>query len=235
MIPHYDNSEGGTHDTRYCYLGERRLRAMEDELDPETFVLGVDEHTALVLDLDAGSAQIRGRGGVTVRRAAGSRRIEAGTTVGIEQLRPDADADGTSAVAPSQVPGSGRTTSEPATSPLLEDTDRLATTFREALAAADATRAVGAALELDQLIVDYAADTLQSDELDRARATLRDMIVRLGDAAGQGLVDPATRIAPYVSLLLDEREQARQRRDFARADRLRDALTDAGITVRDTP
>jgi hypothetical protein len=26
LIPHYSNTEGGTHDTRYCYLGERRLR-----------------------------------------------------------------------------------------------------------------------------------------------------------------------------------------------------------------
>ncbi len=25
VIPHYDNNEGGTHDTRFCYLGERRL------------------------------------------------------------------------------------------------------------------------------------------------------------------------------------------------------------------
>jgi hypothetical protein len=25
VIPHYDNAEGGTHDTRFCYLGERRL------------------------------------------------------------------------------------------------------------------------------------------------------------------------------------------------------------------
>src|SRR5439155_1744872 len=24
VIPHYDNAEGGTHDTHYCYLGERR-------------------------------------------------------------------------------------------------------------------------------------------------------------------------------------------------------------------
>jgi hypothetical protein len=29
IIPHYDNNEGGTHDTRYCYLGERRLLMME--------------------------------------------------------------------------------------------------------------------------------------------------------------------------------------------------------------
>ena len=32
VIPHYDNAEGGTHDTRYCYLGETRLRALESQL-----------------------------------------------------------------------------------------------------------------------------------------------------------------------------------------------------------
>ncbi len=46
IIPHYDNNEGGTHDTRFCYLGERRLSIMERELPSGAFVLGVDEHTA---------------------------------------------------------------------------------------------------------------------------------------------------------------------------------------------
>ena len=29
VVPHYNNAEGGTHDTRYCYMGERRLRMLE--------------------------------------------------------------------------------------------------------------------------------------------------------------------------------------------------------------
>src|SRR5512134_3853640 len=28
VIPHFDNAEGGTHDTRFCYMGERRLQAL---------------------------------------------------------------------------------------------------------------------------------------------------------------------------------------------------------------
>ncbi|HVL04028.1 MAG TPA: hypothetical protein VM386_06295, partial [Acidimicrobiales bacterium] len=68
VIPHYDNAEGGNHDTRYCYLGEERLVAMEEQLPDSGFVLGVDEHTGLVLDLDADTATVVGRGGVTVRR-----------------------------------------------------------------------------------------------------------------------------------------------------------------------
>ena len=68
VIPHFDNAEGGTHDTRFCYLGARRLHMMEQRLDPDTLVVGVDEHTALILDLEARSATVRGRGHVTVRR-----------------------------------------------------------------------------------------------------------------------------------------------------------------------
>ena len=54
VVPHYDNAEGGNHDTRFCYMGERRLRVLEAELPDEVFILGVDGHTALVMDLDAG-------------------------------------------------------------------------------------------------------------------------------------------------------------------------------------
>ena len=50
IIPHYDNNEGGTHDTRFCYLGERRLSIMERDLPEGAFVLGVDEHTACTFD-----------------------------------------------------------------------------------------------------------------------------------------------------------------------------------------
>jgi len=78
VVPHYDNAEGGTHDTRFCYLGERRLRALEASLPAGAHVIGVDEHTALVLDLGApdppgGSASVLGNGGVTVRVAGASR------------------------------------------------------------------------------------------------------------------------------------------------------------------
>ncbi|HTT86532.1 MAG TPA: hypothetical protein VMF60_04115, partial [Acidimicrobiales bacterium] len=52
VIPHYDNAEGGTHDTRFCYMGERRLRILETALPVGAFMLGVDSHTALVLDLE---------------------------------------------------------------------------------------------------------------------------------------------------------------------------------------
>ncbi|PZS39604.1 MAG: cysteinyl-tRNA synthetase, partial [Pseudonocardiales bacterium] len=65
VIPHYDNAEGGTHDTRFCYLGERRLRLLEPMLDADTVVLGVDEHTAALFDLDADTVTVLGRATLT--------------------------------------------------------------------------------------------------------------------------------------------------------------------------
>jgi cysteinyl-tRNA synthetase len=38
-----------------------------------------------------------------------------------------------------------------------------------------------------------------------------------------------------VGTLLEQRAAARERRDFATADRLRDALQDLGIAITDTP
>ncbi len=87
VIPHYDNAEGGHYDTRYCYLGERRLALMERELPSDAAVLGVDEHTALLIDLRTKDIEIRGRGGVTVRRAHGSMILPSGTSMSVADLR----------------------------------------------------------------------------------------------------------------------------------------------------
>lgn len=42
-------------------------------------------------------------------------------------------------------------------------------------------------------------------------------------------------VSGLVKTLLDERESARARKDFASADRIRDAITDLGLTIEDTP
>ncbi len=86
VIPHYDNAEGGTHDTRYCYLGERRLAALEAQMPDTGWVLGVDEHTGCVFDFEVGTATVVGNGVVTVRRAGKSQMIGSGETLPIAAL-----------------------------------------------------------------------------------------------------------------------------------------------------
>ena len=87
LIPHYDNAEGGRYDTRHCYLGMRRLAAMERELPADAAVLGVDEHTAMLIDPRAEDIEIRGRGGVTVRRSGDSVVLPSGSRLSMADLR----------------------------------------------------------------------------------------------------------------------------------------------------
>ncbi|TDB91927.1 hypothetical protein E1264_00200 [Actinomadura sp. KC216] len=83
MIPHYDNAEGGTHDTRYCYLGERRLRVLEEELPDDAAVLGLDEHTAAVVDVGRNVVRVCGRGVMTVRRRGERVVVPSGETLSL--------------------------------------------------------------------------------------------------------------------------------------------------------
>jgi cysteinyl-tRNA synthetase len=82
---------------------------------------------------------------------------------------------------------------------------------------------------------DWSSDTLDSDEQDRARETLRRYVVRLGDLARNGAGDPRDLIAPVVDGILELRVQMRAAGEYALADRLRVVLADAGVEVRDAP
>jgi len=253
VIPHYNNAEGGTHDTRYCYLGERRLRAIEGDLPGDAFVLGVDEHTGCVLDLDAGSAEVVGLGVVTVRAHGRSRELATGTTVPIASLgelaqelaqEPGRGAQdhGTTAAAVglatasagSPASAAGGPGAQGGSSPLLDAVDRQQAAFDGAVDGGDVPGAVRALLELDEELAGWSWDTLQSDERDRARSALRSLVVRLGEMA-EGGGDPHALVAPFVEALLDLRARARAQERWDEADAVRRHLVALGIEVHDTP
>jgi hypothetical protein len=265
VIPHYDNAEGGNHDTRFCYLGERRLAMLEPTLPDGCFVLGIDEHTGIVMDLDADTAEIVGKGAVTLRHQGVSVRIDSGQTIPLDHLRRDPHVSsatppgsdlGLTHVSGADAPGSdlgltpGRSVSGKGEGALSDATQALSdatptsladaaklheTRFDTALAARDADGAVAAILDLESAIVEWSRDTLQSDDVDRARAALRSMIVRLGTAATEGVRDVREVLGPVVEAALAARVVARSEKAFAVSDAIRDQLADAGIEVRDTP
>ena len=72
VVAHYNNTQGGTHDTRFCFIGENRMRLLEEQLDADTGILGIDEHTGIAFDLEAGSAEIYGKGQVTFKNSKGT-------------------------------------------------------------------------------------------------------------------------------------------------------------------
>jgi len=223
VIPHYNNAEGGTHDTRFCYLGERRLRAMESLLPDGAFVLGVDEHTGAVLDLDADTMEVVGVGVVTVRRHGESVTYDTGTVVPLDELR-----SATTVVrAGPGMPGPARTTGDAeqgeSPSPLLGRIEELEGVFAEAMAAGDAKAAAGAVLEAEDELHQWWQYT--SDEVGKARLRVRAMVLRLGEA---------TPVGAFVDALLEVRDRARAAKDFETSDLVRDRLVAAGVEVGDS-
>lgn len=240
VIPHFDNAEGTNHDTRFCYLGEPRLLALEEQLPDDGLVLGVDEHTGLILDLDAGEATVVGRGGVTVRRRGQSAVFATATTLTIAELHGAADGHrGAKMAAPTSTSPSV-TSPAPSSSPegdevwtLTEARRDLEERFAQAVADARVDEAVVATLALDAAIVSWSQDSLQSDEADVARSALRSMIVRLGELAAAAGPVPEERIAPLVDALVAARDRARAAKDWDTADDLRDRLSGAGVELKD--
>jgi len=234
VIPHYDNSEGGHHDTRFCYLGESRLVALEAELPDSAHVLGIDEHTGLVIDIDAETATVIGNGTVTVRKRGVSIVHSTGTVLPIDALR---DPSGSTSVAMSAPAARSEVAAESgvAVASLADEVSRTEELFDIAITAGDSAAAVRAALDLETAVTSWSADTLQSDAMDRAHAALRSMIVRLGEAAVKGLADPREAIAPVMSVLIELRTAVRSDKRYDLSDLIRDRLTAVGIEVRDTP
>lgn len=160
FVPHWNNAEGGAElDTGRCFMGRSRFEALRAMLPQDAAVVGIDEHTALAVDLADGMAQVMGAGDVTVLSGDADRIFVAGDRFSLAELGPFAwphpDADLPPAV------------------------------WAEALAAHDA---------------DEAAPSVPAE----------------------------------VLALAADRQAARQRRDWAAADALRDRILALGWQVRDT-
>jgi hypothetical protein len=64
VVPHFNNKEGGNHDTSYSYVGAKRINSL---LNIEyTNLLGIDEHTALIITGRDNRYKVKGLGNVTL-------------------------------------------------------------------------------------------------------------------------------------------------------------------------
>ncbi len=242
VIPHYDNAEGGRYDTRHCYLGGRRLTVMERELPADAAVLGVDEHTAVLIDLRTEAVEIRGRGGVTVRRAGNSTFLPSGITLSLADLRALGRGAGNRRVTADRraaAAGGASAEAREATGagplPLPEVMADAQLGFGIAAADRDAGAMVEVILGLENAIRQWEADTDEDQGTEQARALLCRLIGRLGRAAQHGLADPRDRLRPAVEPLLQLRSALRGQGNFAAADAIRNALAAAGLDISDTP
>ena len=87
IMPHWNNSEGGAaFDTRYCFIGKRRLKAMEDLLPESAAMIGLDENTACLIDLAAQTCEVFGSGRVVLRRWGVEKAFSSGSRFGWDEI-----------------------------------------------------------------------------------------------------------------------------------------------------
>jgi hypothetical protein len=209
VIPHYDNREGGTHDTRFCYVGGRRLAQIEPDLG-DGFILGVDEHTALVLDLDAGTAWVAGRSAVTLRVAGVEDVLANGSRVTIPEIEDRIAALGAGAAVGRGATARPEAALDPIAAPDSQDLEAAD------VDAADLARTVLAALP---------------PSATRERAAVVGLVHQAESASATHDRELA---GSAVQALVDLRADSRAAGDWAASDRLRDVLAHLGVEVRDS-
>ncbi len=87
IVPHWNNSEGGAElDTSRCYMGGERFGRLLEQLPAGQRVVGIDEHSGLVIDIAATECRVFGKGGVSLLRDGVEQRFERGTAFPIALL-----------------------------------------------------------------------------------------------------------------------------------------------------
>jgi hypothetical protein len=161
LVPHWNNTEGGADlDTSRCYMGLDRFEQLMQMLPPRQKVVGIDEHTALILNPLTAECYVLGIGGVTLVAGDEYTVYKSGETFPISVLGSFQLPDPQTIVPPD-----------------------VWETVRQA----------------------------------------------------QEVVEDVPQPSPDVLAMLEARIQARNQRDWTQADRLREAITQAGWRIKDTP
>jgi peptidase E len=232
VVPHWNNAEGGTHDTRFCFMGEPRFQQLEALLPDDATILGIDEHTACIIDIETQRINIQGIGNITIRKMGREITLGKGDEIPIDVLIEEFDqgewshekVDEDRQVIDTDI----------STNDLLGRLNLIASSLRDGLAQHDHTAVTSALLELDSMIWKAQKELENDENISEAREILRDSIVLLGVELASSPRNIQAHMAPLVEGLLQLRKQFRKEKKWSEADRIRDILQQANILVEDT-
>ena len=89
VVTHWNNAEGGADlDTTRCYMGQERFDRLVALLPAGVPILGIDEHTACILEKGSTEFRVMGAGTVTVMCNGATRVVPTGETFPLDILRP---------------------------------------------------------------------------------------------------------------------------------------------------
>ena len=230
VVPHWNNADEASHDTRFCFMGKPRFEKLAALLPKDVSILGIEEHTACIIDLEARQVRIAGGGRAVLLCRTGKKVFEKGKRFPIEILQGRAAAPHRSAPRPPVEDAAPRAAE---TRPLLfwERVQKWRAAFMDGLGRRDPKTLVTALLELDRTIWQARLNLEGEETVTRARKVLRDLIVLIGPALEAGPPASAALIAPLVEELLRLRASFRHNAQREAADAVRTALLQSGVVI----
>ncbi|MBF0505195.1 MAG: Type 1 glutamine amidotransferase-like domain-containing protein [Nitrospirae bacterium] len=231
VVPHWNNAEGGTHDTRFCFMGEGRFRKLESMLPEDVSVLGLDEHTACIIDLDTEEISIKGIGSVTFRHRAFERTFLRGERFPLRVLS-GREGSVIPAAQLIEMPASGPMP-VPEEAGFWDSVHALEVAYHKGLDA-DARDAANALLNLDRIIWQAHQDKESPEFISQARELFHELIVILGVRLSSAPESCYKCLEPLVEELLASRALYKENKQWLEADVIRDCLKRAKIEVDDT-
>jgi hypothetical protein len=211
VVPHWNNTSGGSHDTARSFIGVPRFEALCAALPEGALVLGIDEYTSCTIDFAAGDVTVNGAGSVTVMRGATVEVFASGARFSIEQLR-------------------GSDTAAPPAHGVMR------ARFGEAL---ENERNAADALSYLHVMMDHLARVphppdAQAQSLLMIREMTATLAVWLETMPGKAAAAPqASPNDALIAALKEQRLRLRAEKRWADADALRDLLLAHGVTVSD--
>jgi peptidase E len=233
VVPHWNNAEGGTHDTRFCFMGEPRFNQLAALLPEDVSIFGLDEHTACIFDLENDEAVIKGIGQVTLQRAGGEMVFETGEHFSLEVLR-----GRNSGKEWKRTTQHANNVDQPVSAgekaSFWKRIHQLEAEFYEGLETHETKKTSNALLELDRTVWKAQQDLENEEFIIQARDTLRELIAILGTRLGALPRSEADCLAPLIEEMLNLRQEFRKGNQWNAADAIRDSLERVRVIVEDT-
>lgn len=87
FVPHWNNAEGGIDlDTSRCFVGRERFDQWRALLPVESVLVGLDEHTGIIIDCENKSCEVSGVSSVSVVKRDGMEMYPAGASFSLSEL-----------------------------------------------------------------------------------------------------------------------------------------------------
>lgn len=233
VVPHWNNAEGGNHDTSCCFMGKPRFDRLVGMLPDDVAIFGLDEHTACIIDLERQEFVVRGIGQATWRHAEKIAVFGKGDRFPLDMLREGrTGSETTQRTAP--VKDKAVSDKDSSGASLWDRIHKIEETFKKGLDHHQPEEATGALLELDRIIW-QSHEAMESEEfIAQAREILRDQIVLLGTKLASVPNSETECLMPVIEAFLDLRQQFRAEKKWPEADAIRDSLERSQVAIEDT-